>query len=79
LGANGNPTFYRLMELFSGDPTGNFGALMSMMNTYCKDPETRDTYRVCTSSSTRSAKLLAPANINAVCLNYYRYHHSFNH
>jgi hypothetical protein len=23
LGANGNPTFYRLKELFSGDPTGN--------------------------------------------------------
>jgi hypothetical protein len=26
LGANGNPTFYRLKELFSGDPTGNYGA-----------------------------------------------------
>jgi hypothetical protein len=34
--ANGNPTFYRLKELFSGDPTGNYGALiMAMMNNYC--------------------------------------------
>jgi hypothetical protein len=46
LGANGNPTFYRLKELFSGDATGNSGALMSMMNNYCKGPETSwDTYR----------------------------------
>jgi hypothetical protein len=34
-----------LKELFSGDPTGNYGALMAMMNNYCKDPETWDTYR----------------------------------
>jgi hypothetical protein len=45
LGANDNPTFYRLKELFSGDPTGNHKSLMTMMmNTYCKDPETWDTY-----------------------------------
>jgi hypothetical protein len=44
LGANGNPTFYRLKELFSGDPS-NYGALMAMMNNYCKDPETWGTYR----------------------------------
>jgi hypothetical protein len=43
--ANGNPTFYRLKELFSGDHTGNYGALMAMINNYCKDPETWDTFR----------------------------------
>jgi hypothetical protein len=31
LGANGNPTFYRFKELFSGDPTGNYAALMAIM------------------------------------------------
>jgi hypothetical protein len=45
LGVNGNPTFYRLKELFSGDPTGNYASLMSMMNNYCKNPETWDSYR----------------------------------
>jgi hypothetical protein len=56
-GANGNPTFYRLKELFSGDPTGNYGALMAMMNNYCsnKDPETWDTSRG-VRSTTRVAK-----------------------
>jgi hypothetical protein len=38
LGIHGNPTFYRLKELFSGDPTGNYASLMSiMMNNYCKE------------------------------------------
>jgi hypothetical protein len=45
LGANGNPTFYRLKEMFSADATGNYESLMSKMNTGCKDPETWDTYR----------------------------------
>jgi hypothetical protein len=59
LGANGNPTFYRLKELFSGDPTGNYGALMAMMmNNYCKDPETWDTHRG-VRSTTRVAKTKA--------------------
>jgi hypothetical protein len=58
LGANGNPTFYRLKELFAGDPTGNYGgALMSMMNTYCIDPETWDTY-----SGVRSTTRVAKTN-----------------
>jgi hypothetical protein len=63
LGANGNPTFYRLKELFSGDPNGNYGSLMTMMmmNTYCKDPETEDTYRG-VRSATRVAKTNAASS-----------------
>jgi hypothetical protein len=61
LGANSNPTFCRLKELFSGDPTGNYGALMAMMNNYCKDPETWDSYRG-VRSTTRVVKTNA-ANI----------------
>jgi hypothetical protein len=57
LGANNNcnPTFYRLKEMLSGDPTGNYESLMTKMNTYCKDPETWDTYRG-VRSTTRVAK-----------------------
>jgi hypothetical protein len=59
LGANGNSTFFnRLKEMFSGDATGNYESLMDKMNnTYCKDPETWDTYR-----GVRSTTLVAKTN-----------------
>jgi hypothetical protein len=62
LGANGNPTFYRLKELFSGDAPGNYESSMTMINTYCKDPETWDTYRG-VRSTTRVAKANAASTL----------------